>query len=217
VQKSRLTAVVGLAAAATLSIAACGSSSKSSSSTPAAGASASPIATVATLTGKQTAVTVNTDTIAALTKLGIKVTPEGKATSVMLSDGGAIAFPITGGHVTVYPKTVTPYVQGELDHAGSGLTFTVGSKSLNVTDFVVDPGSSMLTATVGGGKPGTPLFALDGTNLVITTPSDGYHLDGTIVKLLPSAASALDAYFGVPDGTVPGNAVIGTAHIIATG
>ena len=213
----RSMSVLAVAAAASLSLAACGSSG---SSKPKA-ASTAPIANVASLTGQQTAVTLNTDTIKALTGLGVKVGPTGTAHAVNLADGDAIAFPITGGHVTVYNKgAVTPYVQGSINHNGSGLSFTVGSKVLDISNFVVDPGASVLTGTVGAqpgsGTAGVPLFRLDGSALQITTPNSQYHLDGTVVKLLPSAASAIDKYFGVPDGTIPPNAVIGTAHIVAT-
>ena len=116
----------------------------------------------------------------------------------------------------MFPKTVQPYVTGELDHDGSGITLTAGSKVLMATDFKIDPGTSMLTATINGAS--TPLFFLDGSNLNITGPTDGaYMLDGTVVKLLPAAERVLETFFGAPANTLPDYATIGVAHIVATG
>ena len=212
---TRLTATVGVAATVALGLAACGSSS---SSKPAATDDSKPTVSVPKLTGTQTAVTLDTATIAALKGLGVTVAGNGIAKSVTLADGAAVAFPITGGHVDVYPPTHKPaYVTGEIDHVGSGITLTVKSKELKLTDFVVDPGTSMLSATINGSGPSTPVFFLDGSNLKITGPTNGaYMLDGTRVELLPAAASLIDKYFGVPDGTVPPMAEIGIAHIVAS-
>ncbi|HEY0560346.1 MAG TPA: hypothetical protein VGD03_08705 [Frankiaceae bacterium] len=220
-KKTRYAGIVGLGLAVSLGAAACGSST--SSSTTAAGSSSStaatptPLAAVATLSGKQTAVTLNMSTIGALKSLGVTVGGFGTASNVTLSDGAAVAFPITGGHVTVYPPhSIQPYVQGSIDHKGSGLTFTAGGKTLTASDFVVDPGTSMLTATINGAS--TPLFFLDGSNLTISGPTSGaYMLDGTVVKLLPAAARALESYFGAPANAIPDYAPVGVAHITATG
>ena len=75
-----------------------------------------------------------------------------------------MTFPITGGIAVIHSdKGYKPgYIAGVVIHQGSGLTFTKGSTSLALTDFVVDPGDSILTATVGG-KVGVPLLFLDGT------------------------------------------------------
>lgn len=215
-QTKRLTALVGLAAAVTLGTAACGSSN-GGSSTPAAGATPSPIAKVDKLGGKQTGVTLNMGTIGALKSLGVSVTPNGSAKIEMLADGAAVIFPITGGNATVYPpKSIQPYVQGLIDHKGSGLTFTAGAKKVQITDFVVDPTKSMLTATLGGAS--TPIFFLDGSNLKVTGPTAGaYMLDGTVVKLLPGAARALETAFGAKANSIPDYAPVGVAHIVATG
>jgi hypothetical protein len=43
------------------------------------------------------------------------------------------------------PGTVSPFVQGELDHDGGGLSLTAGGKTVELTDFVIDPGASVLT------------------------------------------------------------------------
>jgi hypothetical protein len=43
---------------------------------------------------------------------------------------------------------VSPFVQGEIDHDGSGLSLTGGGKTVELTDVVVDPGASVLTGNV---------------------------------------------------------------------
>lgn len=209
----RLVGSVGIAATVALSLAACGSSSstKSASGTNVDKATV----TVAKLTGTQTAVTLNTGTIAKLMGLGVTVAPVAPATGVMLADGAAVAFPITGGNVTVYPKGHQPgYVTGSIKHSG-GISLTVKSKVLKLTNFIIDPGKSMLSATINGAGDPTPVFFLDGSGLAITTVGKTYHLDGTKVELLPAAAGVIDKYFGVKPGTVPPMAEIGIAHIIA--
>jgi len=159
------TAASLVAVAATMGLSACSSSSTGSSSS--GSSAAKPIVGPATLTGMQTAVTLDTKTIDYLKGLGVTVAGNGKAHGVTLSDGAAVAFPITGGTVTVYTKgTHTPYVEGMINHVGSGITLTAGSKSVKLTDFLVNPGTSTLSGTVdtGSGTPMTnvPLFFLDG-------------------------------------------------------
>ncbi|MDY0946817.1 hypothetical protein SOM11_12550, partial [Frigoribacterium sp. CFBP9039] len=63
---------------------------------------------------------------------------------------GTFAFPITGGNVDYYDPSsdVRPYVQGELDHDGSGLSLTAGDTTVELTDFRIDPGESKLYGTV---------------------------------------------------------------------
>ena len=46
------------------------------------------------------------------------------------------------------PGTESPYVQGMIDHDGSGLSLTGGGKKVELTDFEVDPGKSVLTGKV---------------------------------------------------------------------
>ena len=59
-----------------------------------------------------------------------------------ISKAGVASFPITGGNVTYYtPGTESPYVQGMINHAGSGLSLTGGGKTVELTDFDVDPAS----------------------------------------------------------------------------
>ncbi len=211
------TAASLVAVAATMGLSACSSSSTGSSSS--GSSAAKPIVGPATLTGMQTAVTLDTKTIGYLMGLGVTVAGNGKAHGVTLSDGAAVAFPITGGTVTVYTKgTHTPYVEGMINHVGSGITLTAGSKSVKLTDFLVNPGTSMLSGTVdtGSGTPMTnvPLFFLDGSRLTISGTGP-YMLDGTKVTLLPSTATTLESFFGAT-GKIPAYTEIGVAHIVAT-
>ena len=56
---------------------------------------------------------------------------------------GSVHFPITGGNVTVYKKgAVDPYVQGDIQHNGSGLSLTAGSTTVQLQNFDINPGSS---------------------------------------------------------------------------
>ena len=153
-------------------------------------------------------------TLAALTSLGVKPAPTGTG-SLVMTYGPTLAFPITGGDVKVYDKTkVSPYVTGAVNHSGSGLSFTKGATTLAVSDFVVDPGASMLTATVGG-KAGFPLFVLDGSELAISKDSAGHaKLDGTKVELTEQAATALNETFKVT--AFQPRMLIGIAHITAS-
>ncbi len=125
----------------------------------------------------------------------LKLTPapvgDGKITKA-----GVARFPITGGNVTYYkPGTVSPYVQGEIDHDGSGLSLTGGGKTVELTDFVVDPGASVLTGkvTVDGkvAAESAPLFFLDGRTLQpLKAEGSTAVLEGTTVKLKDEAAHA---------------------------
>ena len=202
---------------------ACGDDSTgSSNSTPAAAASApapaatpSPAAQIASLKGTDTAVEVDPAVLKAIEGLGVKVAPTGTG-KLTMQYGPTLDFPITGGNVTVYPKgSITPYVQGTIQHEGSGISFTGAGKTLTVQNFVVDPGTSKLMAQVKEmDNAEVPLFDLDGTDLQITKDEQGRaKLDGTKVKLTPEAAQALNTTFGVQN-FMPGMQ-IGIAHITA--
>ena len=59
--------------------------------------------------------------------------------------------------------------QGEFEHHSSGLSLTGGGKVVELTDFVIDPGASVLTGTVSVdgevAAEDAPLFFLDGRTL----------------------------------------------------
>ena len=201
-------AVLTLAAALTLGLAACGSNDPETTGTgtgEAPSAAASPAAAIDSLTGKQTAVTLDAGFLKGLTDL--KLTPATIGGATLDAATGKIAFPITGGNVTYYDPAsgVTPFVQGLINHDGSGLQLTGANKKVvKLEDFVVDPATSMLTGKVTvDGKvfaETAPLFFLDGSTVkpLDTTSQPGFAvLEGTTVSLTKAAADALNGVFGV--------------------
>ena len=220
---ARLATTGLLAGGLVFGVAACGgdstgSSSGGSSAAPSAAApmaAPAPQAEIAQLKGTDTAVAVEPSVLAALKSLGVTPTPTGNA-KLTMQYGPTLDFPITGGNVKIFDKTqVTPYVQGTINHDGSGLNFAGAGKSLTVQNFVVDPGTSVLTAEVKEmNNAKVPLFNLDGTDLAISMDPQGKaKLDGTKVLLTPEAATALNTTFGV-QAFMP-QMQIGVAHITA--
>jgi hypothetical protein len=210
--------LAGLAAVvATLGIAACGSDDSTSDATAAAPAAAvvKPVADIPSLTGRTTSVALDPAFVKALGTL--KLTP-GMIGTAELTKGGSAVFPITGGNVKYFkPGTVSPYVQGEIDHDGSGLSLTGGGKKVDLENFVIDPGKSVLTGTVTvDGKEAAasaPLFFLDGRTLQpLQANDDGTAvLEGTTVKLKQEAADLLNQTFGTD--ALKAGLVIGVAKI----
>lgn len=204
--KSR-TAATALAAGLTLTIAACGGDDAAAPETPETSsteeASTEPLAAVDSLTGKQTAVTLDPAFLAALKML--MLTPDRVGDATLDAKTGKIAFPITSGEVTYFKPDsgVTPFVQGEIIHQESGLSLTGGGKVVELTDFVVDPDESMVTAkvTVDGktAVPSAPVFSLDGSTLkpLQANASAGTAvLEGATVSLTSEAAELLNMTFG---------------------
>ena len=196
-----MAATIALAATAT----ACGGEDEttptSTSTTPQEQTKPAPVAEIPSLTGKDTAVTLDAGFVEALGSLKLTPAPVGSAE---ITKDGVAEFPITGGNVTYYtPGTVSPYVQGMIDHDGSGHSLTGGGKSVELTDFEVDPGKSVLTGKVSvDGKvaaESAPLFFLDGRTLKpLESNDDGTAvLEGTTVKLKAEAADLLNQTFGV--------------------
>ncbi len=221
----------GLGAAALVGVlalagAACGSSSSTASAkTPAPSATttaptAAPAAATDTveaiphLTGVGTTVKLDPTTMAALTSLGVKVATTGTAT--LDATTGAVTFPITSGYVEIHSNhSFKPgYIVGSVEHFGSGLTFSAGGKSLSVSDFVVDPGNSVLYATVGS-TPDVPLLSLDGTAVKVSVVNGDVVLNGTVAKLTQTAASALDKTFATT--AVKAGLELGVVHLVAHG
>jgi hypothetical protein len=102
-------------------------------------------------------------------------------------------------------------------HDGSGLSLTGGGKKVELTDFAVDPGKSVLTGKVSVdgqvAAESAPLFFLDGRTLKpLEAKDDGTAvLEGTTVKLKAEAADLLNQTFEV-DALTEG-LVIGVAKI----
>ena len=154
------------------------------------------VTAISRLGGKSTEVKLDSGTADALKSLGVSVAPVGSGT--FNAQTGTVGFPITGGFAAIHSdKSYDPgYIAGSIIHQGSGLKFSKGNTSLEVTNFVVDPGNSILTATAGG-KPGVPLLFLDGTNVKVDAEGSDVVLDGTVAKLTGAGATALNSTFGV--------------------
>jgi hypothetical protein len=180
------------------------------------GASGTPdvVTAIPALTGVGTTLTLNAATAAALTSLGVKVAPEGSATA----SGSAITFPITSGYVEIHSNIHhrPGYIEGSIEHYGSGLTLTAGSTTVTLSDFVVDPGNSNLYASVNGVPDKAPLLQLDGRKVSVSKDGSGdVVLNGTIANLTSSAAAALDSAFGTQ--AIKGGTPLGTVHLVARG
>lgn len=217
---------IGIAAAAVLigSLAACSTPAEeeapttdNSPSAEAPAADPEPLASIPELAGVDTQVTLDAGFVEALTTLGLTPGVLGGAT---LTDG-VLAFPITGGNVDYYDpaEDYRPYVQGEIDHEGSGISLTAGDTVVELTDFVIDPGTSRLTGTVtaNGELVGEDVFIfnLDGSTLnPLAEDADGNAvLEGTTVLISEDAAPLLNETFGTD--AVTDELVVGIAKITA--
>ena len=227
--RKRITkAAFGIAASGALifSLAACSSNSgtatdTSSTSTSASAeptAEATPLATIADLSnGVDTQVTVDASFVSALTSLGLTPGVVGTATFT----DGTFAFPITGGNVDYYgpDSDVRPYVQGEIDHDGSGLSLTAADGTVvELTDFRIDPGESKLYGTVtANGQVAAEdayLFNLYGGTLKpLQMEGTNAVLEGTTVHISPDAASLLNQTFKTD--AVQDEMLVGVAKITA--
>ena len=219
-------------ASAGLVVAALAGCSEPASTAPASSASApggpgtqtpsaapTPLAAIPDLTGVHTQVTLDAGFLAALKSL--KLTP-GVTGTAKLSKAGVLTFPITGGNVKYFDPTQSyrPYVQGEIDHKGSGISLKAGGKTVKLTNFVIDPGSnSHLSGDVSlngtSVVKGADLFTLDGSTLKpLSKDSDGNAvLEGTRVLVSPAAAALLDQTFGTQ--AVTDKLLVGVAKITA--
>jgi hypothetical protein len=221
VLRSKTRVIATLALAGSLVAGACGSDpdqetsgSTATSAAPNASTEGVPQAAFTNLTGTSTSVDLDPATAKVLTDNGVTVTPVEPATVSTSGGKTTVSFPITAGYVALYPKEQTPYVRGAFSHSG-GLTFTAGGKSLTVTDFIVNPGSSELFATIPTGEV-VQLLDLDGTDLQISQNSQGnVLLDGTVAKLSDTAAKAMNATFGV--SLFKAGIPLGVVHIVAAG
>ena len=208
-------AAAALIAATSLSVAACGSddSSSSASSSSTTASAPKPVAAIDSLTGNDTQVTLDQGFVDALTQL--KLTP-GTVGTAKLKDG-ALIFPITGGNVTVFkPGTVSPYVIGQIQHEGSGLSLSAGGTTVKLTNLNVDPGVSRVYGDVSvNGKTAVTsayLFKLDGRTLKPLSTGEGTAtLEGTKVEISPVAAPLLNDTFKT-DAVKPG-LLVGIAKI----
>ena len=193
-------AVAGLLA---LSLAACAAPATNAAENPSQSASQQdpdPTAVIAELGGVDTQVTLDQGFVDAITGLGLTPGVVGNAT---LTDG-VLAFPITGGNVKYWDPDLKyrPYVQGSIEHDGSGISLSAGGTTVELTDFRIDPGTSELYGTVSanGAEVGKDIliFDLDGHTLkpLQKGPNGEAILEGTKVFVSSGAADLLNKTFG---------------------
>jgi len=177
-----------------------------------------PLATIPALTaGVDTQVAVDEGFVDALTSLGLAPAPVGSASFT----DGTFSFPITGGNVTYYDPEgeVRPYVQGEVQHDGSGISLTSGDTVVELTDFDIDPGTSELygDVSVDGTVAASHVVVFDlwgGTLEPLRTEGTNAVLEGTTVHVSAAAAELLNETFGttqVEPGLLVGVATITVA------
>jgi hypothetical protein len=202
--------VAGVAGVSSTANAAPEIKAKSSSAIPA------PAAAVPALKGGDTAVLLDAGFAAALTSLGLTPGVTGTGT---LTDG-SVHFPITGGSVVYWsPKSnYRPYVQGIIEHDGSGLSLTAGSTVVGLSNFTINPGNSQLygDVDVNGSVAAVqaPLFDLHGGTLKpLKLEGDNAILTGTTVHISDTAAGLLDKVFATD--AVKGGLLVGIATITA--
>ncbi|MDQ6754868.1 MAG: hypothetical protein M3017_16090 [Actinomycetota bacterium] len=219
--RTSLKTVLSVAAAGSLlvSLAACSTPAPSTSGTSAApaasaAAAAKPLASIPALTGVSTAVKLDASFTTALQTL--KLTP-GVIGTAQLTDG-SLVFPITSGKVDYYDpaKEYRPYVQGLINHAGSGFSLSAGDTKVDLTNFTIDPGTSKLYGDVDvNGKSAAKqayLFNLDGSTLKpLQSSGNTAVLAGTRVLISDVAAGLLDKTFSTT--AVKADMLVGVATI----
>jgi hypothetical protein len=135
-----------------------------------------------------------------LTGAGLAVGGLGSAQLSPGSTGIPLAyFPVTGGSIN------TASFAGSIQHDGSGLSLTSSSASVDLTNFVIDTVSGLLSGNVatGGSSLGVvPLFNI-GASGVASAPFS--------LTLTAAAAGALSTVFGIPNLT---GALIGNANTV---
>ena len=187
-----------------------------SSSSPSAAAEA-PLASIPALSGVDTSVLLDADFAAALGTLGLTPGVVGTATL----EEGSLHFPITGGNVDYFDPngTVRPYVQGSIEHEGSGFSLTAGDTVVDLTNFTIDPGTSELfgDVAVNGTSAATQVKVFDlygGTLKPLQMEGDNAILSGATVHISAEAASLLNSTFNtdaVTDQLLVGIATITVA------
>ena len=177
-----------------------------------------PVAQVDDLEGVETQVTVDEAFLEAVTGLGL--TPGVVGEAGFDPETGTFTFPITGGDLTVYEEgQVEPAVQGGIEHDGSGLSLTDGTTTVELTDFVVDPGEGVLTGTVSAdgeeAASDAPLFSIDDSTmqpLQVDEAAGTATLSGATLVLTQEAADLLNETFGT-DALAEG-VTVGTATVV---
>ena len=219
-------ATIGFASAGILIAGLAGCSSDASTTTPAPASSSSssssasadptPLASIPSLSGVDTAVLLDADFAAALTSLGLAAGTVGTATL----EEGSLHFPITGGNVDYYDpaEDYRPFVQGSIEHEGSGFSLTAGDIVVELTNFTIDPGTSELfgDVSVNGESAATQVLLFDlygGTLEPLKMDGDNAILTGTTVHISSEAAGLLNSTFSTD--AVADQMLVGIATITA--
>lgn len=214
----RTFSIVALSGALALAGAACSTSKSSSTGGGGTGQPSGPsdmVTALSTLSGVGTSVKLDPTTAQALQTLHVAVSTAGTAT--FDSATSTITFPITSGYAEIHSDQghKPGYILGSVQHVGSGMTLTAGTTKVTLEDFVVDPGNSVLYATIGSMSK-VPLLSLDGAAVKVSMdPQGDVVLDGTVAKLTDTAASALNAAFKVT--AFKAGLPLGTVHLVAKG
>jgi hypothetical protein len=136
------------------------------------------------ISGGATTLTPASEITAALSALGVTLTPTGNASQTT----NGFSFPITGGKVNA--RTFA----GTVLHNGSGFTASRGAASLTLSDFQITIGATpLLSALVAGTR--VNLLALDTSSITIGAVAGGLVGANIGATLTPAAASALNAAF----------------------
>jgi hypothetical protein len=138
--------------------------------------------------------------VSALTGLGVTPAPITPARALAADE---LAFPITNSFKNALRS-------GVIRHSG-GISLTAGSTTVRLTDFVIDPLRRQLTARVGDAR--VPILALDFSNAGLSVRWGTLRLGPVGGSLTDVAASALNAAFGLPAGTVPAGLKLGDATV----
>lgn len=164
-----------------------------------------PTASAKTLKVKKTGGTtlkIDSGTAAALTSLGVAVTPIKPAKAA----GGGVRFPVTGGRLD--SKTLV----GNIRHSG-GLRFSNGTTTVDLTRFTINIDAQPdLVATVGGKR--VSILNLDLSGLKNRSKGKSIKLSGVKASLTADAAAALNGAFGVTAFTE--GLALGTASVKTT-
>lgn len=209
--KASIAALVGALA---LAGAACGGDNSDSNASGSAEGGSNTVTAIPSLSGTGTSVKIDAGTADALKSLGVALAPVGSAT--FEASTSTITFPITSGYAEIHSDlNVKPgYIQGSIAHEGSGFSLSAGSTKVELSDFIVDPGNSVLYGTVGG-SPKVPLLSLDGTNVKVSMEGSDVVLQGTVAKLTDTAAGALNKAFNV--SALKAGIPLGTVRLVAKG
>lgn len=186
---------------------------------PEATAEPEPVARIDSLTGEQTAVTLDPGFLAGLTAL--QVTPAALGSATLDPATGVLSVPVTGGAVTYFEPDsgVEPPAQGLVRHDGAGLQLTGADGAVvDLTDLELDLGGSTVygRVSVGGQVEAerADLFLLDDSSrgpLQVDEDEGTAVLQGSTLSLTATSADTLNRAFGT--GALAESVLVGVTEI----